>query len=38
MRPLHPSLPPAEENALAMPTLENDDKLTLSYRKNAPSA
>jgi hypothetical protein len=33
MRTLHASLPPVEENTRAMPTLENDDELTLSYRK-----
>jgi hypothetical protein len=33
MRTLHASLPPAEGNTLAMPALENDDELTLSYRK-----
>jgi hypothetical protein len=38
MRTLHASLPPAEGNALAMPTLRNDDDLAASSRKNAPSA
>jgi hypothetical protein len=33
MQILYASLLPAEGNTLAMPALENDDELTLSYRK-----